>query len=171
MSVGADGSRKKTLLPMDTAQYNGYPNSQQFQPNAIAYNVYSTTESADHFYVYESGAVKESNAITIDTFGQFYPTFLQSPSGQQQFWYEPRDGKNSLFLGDKDAKNEKEIGTLTDYVPYGWYTDDYLLAQQNGSELYVFGAGDLKGQKPLKISDYHKPSQDSHGLGAGYGGL
>ncbi|HEX5447612.1 MAG TPA: hypothetical protein VFW90_00160, partial [Candidatus Saccharimonadales bacterium] len=92
-----------------------------------------------------------------------------SPSGGQTFWSEQRDGKNTLFLGDGNAQNGKTIANLSDYSPYGWYTNNYLLVSKNSSELYVMAKSG--SSSPVKISDYHKPQQTFYGYGGGYGGL
>ena len=97
---------------------------------------------------------------------------IESPNGKTNFWSEERDGKNVLFIGDADAENSKEIATLSEYVPYGWFTDDYVLVSKNGSELYIMGRDGIKpGDVPTKISDYHRPSYNFTGYGKGYGGL
>ena len=93
---------------------------------------------------------------------------MQSPSGDQTFWSVPADGKNTLNVGDKDGNNANKIAALSDYNPYGWYTDDYLLVSKNGSELYIMPAS---GGTPLLISNYYKPAQFFRGYGGGYGGL
>jgi hypothetical protein len=94
---------------------------------------------------------------------------LLSPSADQTFWSESRDGKNTLFIGDQGGQNGKQIASLSDYNTFGWFTDDYLLVSKNSSELYIM---DKAGkQAALKVSDYHKPTQNFYGYGGGYGGL
>ena len=96
---------------------------------------------------------------------------MQSPSGNVTFWSETRDGKNTLFVGDGQGANQKEIAKLSDYQTYGWYTEDYLLVSKDGSELYILGKdGIKKDSEALKIMDYHKPAMSYMGYG-GYGGL
>jgi hypothetical protein len=93
---------------------------------------------------------------------------LLSPSSNQTFWTDQRDGKNTLFVGDNDAKNQKTIASLSGYNIYGWFTDNYLLVSKNSSELYVMP---VAGGTPLKITDYYKPAINYQGYGGGYGGL
>jgi hypothetical protein len=97
-----------------------------------------------------------------------YPTYLLSPSSNQTFWTDQRDGKNTLFVGDNDAKNQKTIASLSGYNIYGWFTDNYLLVSKSSSELYVMP---VAGGTPLKITDYYKPAINYQGYGGGYGGL
>ena len=101
----------------------------------------------------------------------FYNTYLVSPSGNSTFWSESRDGKNSLFIGDSVGGNAKQIASASDYQTYGWYSEDYLLASKNGSELYILASdGVKKDSEALKITDYHKPVISYPGYG-GYGGI
>jgi hypothetical protein len=102
-------------------------------------------------------------------YGSSYPTYLQSPSANDTFWAEPRDGKNTLFIGNEDGQKGKQIASLSEYFTYGWFTDDYLLVSKNSSELYIMPKGGSKNA--IKISDYHKPVQNFYGYGGGYGGI
>jgi hypothetical protein len=61
------------------------------------------------------------------------------------------------------------IASSSDFTPYGWFTDGYILVSKDSSELYIQTAE--KGAKPLKITDYHKPDTEFEGYGYGYGGL
>ena len=133
---------------------------------------FETFEPSDKkgYYEYEDGLVKENKNIKASDFTQFYPTYLLSPSGKKTFWYEPRDGKNTLLIGDATGKDGKEIAALSEFTPYGWYTDDYLLVSKGGSELYILPANEANIQKAIKLTDYHKPSLTYRGYGGGYGG-
>ena len=124
-------------------------------------------DECGNLYKYDNGQVSSISNPTGTEFGQVYPTFLLSPSGNQAFWGEPRDGKTSLFVGDQNGNSGKQIAALSDYTPYGWYTDSYLLVEKNGSELYIMPTN---GSSALKISDYYKPAQNFNGYGGGYGG-
>jgi hypothetical protein len=165
-SVRPDGSSKRVVRDFD-AKTSTYINSKLYEPQAVYYELSDATLNV--FYEYEDGQLKEDPKITQETFNKFYPTFLVSPSGTKTFWYETRDGKNTLFIGDKNAENDKEIATLSEYQPYGWFGDEYVLVSKSGSELYVGTPG--KVDSPLKISDYHKPNNAYTGYGYGYGGL
>lgn len=167
-SVKASGGGKQTVKDFDAGN-SGYFDAKLASPNEIYFGVYNGT---DVFYEYAKGALTETKSFNRDSFNKFYPTYLVSPGGNATFWYEPRDGKNTLFTGNVEGENAKELASLSEYVPYGWYSDKYLLVSKNGSELYIQPAGGLgaKGQL-LKISDYHKPNYSFYGYGYGYGGL
>lgn len=171
-SVKPDGSGKKAI--------------RSFAPTAGAYTTYTSLDARvkspdvialhfndgnkDSFYVYANGQVKDDPSGSNDTFfSGSYPTYLLSPSGSRTFWSEPRDGKNTLFVGSEDGKDSKQIAALSDYNTFGWFSDDYLLVSKNNSELYVMD-NEAK-QTAVKISDYHKPALTFQGYGGGYGGL
>lgn len=166
-SVQATGANKKVLKTFDLGAY--VSDGILYKPNEIYYRTFQG--SGNKFYEYEGGVIKEDSSIKASDFGQFYPTWLLSPSGQKTFWYEPRDGKNTLFIGDKLGQEGKEIATMLELRPYGWYGDGYLLMSKGGSELYIMPADGADPSKALKITDYHKPSFDFYGYGGGYGGF
>lgn len=165
-SIKADGSNKKTIVEADASQIGDY----SYRLNE-AYAIIIRTNGANpqKSYEYENGKLAE-RPVTDAEFEKEVPTYLYSPSGNETFWSEARDGKNTLFLGDKEGKNGREIATLSEYKQYGWYSDNYLLLSKNGSELYIM-AKDHPADKPLKITDYHKPAYSYYGYGGGYGGF
>ncbi len=172
MSVDVSGSGKKSLKDFPITEVS-YFDARLYEPGEIYYRAAPRdSNKAATFYEYEGGKI----AATADTndskfYSEFYATYLVSPSTQKTFWYEPRDGKNVAFVGDASGNNGKEIGT-SDYIPYGWYSDDYILFSLKGSELYIMSAiGKIDtSHLPLKITDYHKPALTYPGYGGGYGG-
>ncbi len=168
--VQPDGSGKRTIksfaYPSSTVGYYSVGITlKSYAPEEIY--VYFN-DGNDHFYEYEDGKIKSASISSEDVFNKYYPTYLLSPSGQRSFWTEPRDGKNTLFVGDAQGDGGKQIATLSENSAYGWYTDQYILTAKNGSELYIMPVG---GGQNLKITDYFKPSQSFPGYGYGYGGL
>lgn len=123
------------------------------------------------YYEYEDGKIDEEKGLTDNAYYSAYPTYLISPDAQRTFWNDSRDGKNALLVGDKSAKNPKQVGLLKDYNAYGRYTDKYLLLSKDGSELYIIpDEGLAEGEQPSKVSDYYRPNI-YYGYGRGYGGL
>src|SRR5579862_7036146 len=171
-SINPDGTAKKAIrsfsLAAGTQAVDVTVDERVKSPTAV--ELHFSDGTSDNFYTYANGQVTTDTSTTAANFySSTYPTYLLSPSGNKTFWSEPRDGKNTLFVGDEDGQNGKQIATLSDYDTYGWYTDNYLLVSQNSSELYIM---DNAGQQtPIKISDYHKPVQNFAGYGGGYGGL
>jgi hypothetical protein len=170
-SIKPDGSGKKAIrsfgLAAGTQAIDVTLQERVANPSQI--NLEFSDGTKDNFYTYSNGQVKDAPNQTADTFySATYPTYLESPSANQTFWSEARDGKNTLFIGDDGGQGGKQIATLSDYSPYGWYTDNYLLVSKNGSELYIMSKA---GGDTIKIADYHKPDTSFPGYGGGYGGL
>jgi len=174
-TIGADGSGHKVLKSFSLASSVTYRTYLTINPQPDGTNgLYIEFDDGTNnfkYYTYEDGKVTEDTTMTSDKFSSEaynYATYLLSPSGSSTFWTESRDGKNTLFVGDANAKNQKQVATLSEYSTYGWYTDNYLLVSKNSSELYVMPA---IGGTPLKITDYYKPAINYNGYGGGYGGL
>ncbi len=168
VTMNVDGSGKKVLKEFALSAAAGVKHS--YANVHKPYDIYFRIEddSASTYYQYRNGTVTQSKTITDDSFNKIYPTYLLSPSDKKTFWSETRDGKNTLFIGDDDGNSAKEIASLSEYKPYGWFTDTYLLVSQDSSELYIMPAS---GGKPYKITDYYKASSNYSGYGGGYGGL
>lgn len=171
-SVKSDGTGKKAIKSFALASGSSSADitvEERVQnPDSTSLKFYDG--SKDNFYVYTNGQVKDDANMNPQLFySSNYPTYLQSPSGNDTFWAEPRDGKNTLFIGNEDGQKGKQIASLSEYFTYGWFTDDYLLVSKNSSELYIMPKGASKN--PVKISDYHKPVQNFYGYGGGYGGI
>lgn len=179
-SAHFDNSQKAQAITVNTTSYadkvvqefplngNGASaDARLYEPQGVYIRLYS--DNADNFYEYEDGAIKSANTITTDKFYTVYPTYLLSPSSNKTLWSEVRNGKNTLFTGDGSGKNQKQIASLSDFTPYGWFgdSDQYILLTKNGSELYIATPGTI--DKPQKITDYYR-SQIINGYGGGYGG-
>ncbi|HWT40621.1 MAG TPA: hypothetical protein VN081_05150, partial [Dongiaceae bacterium] len=152
---------------------NSYVTAELYKPDEI-YLKSTFGDGGNNYYEYSDGAIKNTSDVSDNQFNSSYPTFLVSPTGKQTFWYEPRDGKNTLLVGDESGNNTKTVGDSADYIPYGWYgqNDDFILLSKGGSELYISSPSKTIGDKsyqPLKITDYHK-AQTYPGYGYGYGG-
>jgi hypothetical protein len=170
MSVNPDGGNKQRVKEFPApAQYISIE-GKLYEPQAVYFRV-SIDGGVSSYYEYEDGSVNPATSNDDKFYNSFYPTYLVSPTGKKTLWYEPRDGKNALFIGDKDAKNANEIAQQSDYVVYGWYSDDYVLLSKNESELYIVPAGKkITDVTPLKVTNYHKPTVKLPGYGYGYGG-
>jgi len=167
-SIAPDGANKKTLKAFP-AEQQPIINAALYKPQEVYYSVNIGSAPAQ-FYELEDGNLKGMPSDD-SAFTRQYPTFLISPDGAKTFWSESRDGKNTLFIGGKNAENEKQLAAKSEFTPYGWMTEDYLLMQKGNSELFITTKSQIeKGAEPLKISDYHKPNINYPGYGYGYGG-
>lgn len=169
-SIQDDGSNKKTIksFPIPSSFTYGYSvDLAPYDAQSLYVQAYDASNNPV-YYEYEDGKLASKPSITNDQFYRSYPTYLLSPSGSNTFWGDARDGKNTLFVGDANGQNGKQIAQLSSYTPYGWFTDDYLLISKDSSELSIMP---VTGGTAIKISDYHKPQYSYRGYGGGYGGL
>lgn len=140
-----------------------------YEPQEVYFRV-ALDGSPAAYFEYESGALKSVTNSDDKFYNAFYPTYLVSPDGQKTLWHEPRNGKNAIFVGDKNGKDSKELAIDSEYTTYGWFTDKYILLSRNKSELYIAPVDQSIGE-PVKIANYHKPAFSFAGYGYGYGGL
>lgn len=167
-SIRPDGGNKKTLKSFPTEPGTYFGSARLYKPQEVYYEVYQKYQRS--FWEYESNKFTEDKDLSGDEFyNKYYPTYLLSPSSKNTFWYEPRDGKNTLFVGDPNGEKGKEILNLSEFTPYGWMGEDYLLVSKKGSELFIIPRSNPT--EPMKITDYHKPSGSFYGYGYGYGGF
>ncbi|MBC7581581.1 hypothetical protein H7097_01800 [Aeromicrobium sp.] len=172
ISVHPDSTSKKTIkdFAVPAGVTYGYSvNISQYEPYGLYVQVPNNNDGTNTYYGYENGTVALKNDVTDDTWNKVYPTYLVSPTGKQSFWSDVRDNKNTLFVGNAEGANGKQIATLSGYTPYGWYSDNYLLVTKGGSELYVMPTDGSKA--PSKLTDYYKPQLTYRGYGGGYGGI
>jgi hypothetical protein len=169
ISIRPDGTGHKTIKDFPVPAGSNYYsiNLNLYQPYGIY--VQASASTGNTYYEYEDGSLTPKPAITDTAFNSPYATYLISPSANYTFWTELRDGKNTLFVGDKNGASPKQIASAADYKPYGWYSDDYLLVSKSSSELYIMPRDGSSA--PLKMTDYYKPPVSYNGYGGGYGGL
>jgi hypothetical protein len=166
--IQPNGQGKKVLLSYSARSTN--LGIAPYELDGVYVLVNNYINDTTSYFEYESGDSTPAKAkISSEEYYRPYPTFLVSPNSQQVLWSEKRDGKNTLLVGNESAENEVVIASSSDFTPYGWFTDGYILVSKDSSELYIQTAE--KGAKPLKITDYHKPDTEFEGYGYGYGGL
>lgn len=172
LSVSPETGNKKVIKDFPQTVY-GNIQAKLYKPQEL-YIRTDDNNGGIAFYEYEHGAIASTTNTNDTKFSRSdYPTHLISPSGKKTFWFEPRDGKNTIFIGDDAGSNSEQIATLSDFTPYGWYGDDYTLFSKSGSELYIASAHGVLSQtnQPIKVTDYHKPQLSYPSYGYGYGGL
>lgn len=166
VAIRPDGSNSRQLKAVDAANFY-IANLHVKTPKQLEFTVTANDGSGiTYFAVSQNGSVS-SISQPKDIYDAPVP-YLPSPSGEQTFWQDQRDGKNTLFVGNDDAAGAKQVASLSDFSAYGWYTDKYLLVSKNGSQLYIIPKTGVKDDtSAVKITDYHKPAQSFYG----YGGL
>jgi hypothetical protein len=163
MSINPSGNIR-TVIKTIAANGEYYGDAMMRRPNSIVFRQ-GTANNQGTYYEYAGGSVATISMETADFYAN-HPTYQMSPSGERALWQESRDGKNVLFVADKNLANGSQI-SIGDYATYGWVGEDYVLYSKNRSELYIAPAGsELKAT--YKISDYHKATTyPSYGWGAG----
>ncbi|MCW1907857.1 MAG: carboxypeptidase-like regulatory domain-containing protein [Candidatus Saccharibacteria bacterium] len=178
VSIDVDGSNRRDLKTYDIAEsisgattyYQPYSSYQSviYEPGELFFLLSSNNADTRYFKVFGGKIEEDMEAKDFFQSGKAYPTYLASPDGSKTFWVESRDGKNTLFIGDANGANEREIAKLSELTQYGWFTEEYLLVSKNSSELFILP---VAGGQPIKVSDYHKPAYNYYGYGGGYGGI
>jgi hypothetical protein len=165
--VSSDASGNKKDLK-DFSQPVSYLGAVPYDTDWLYFQVGSGSNT--NYYEYEDGIVKSIN-LTSTQYSASYPTYLFSPSTNKTLWYQVRNSKNTIFVGDNDGNNAKQIDTLSDYTPYGWYGEDYIILHKDG-ELYITSANRAISTTypPLKIGSYQPTTNYYIGYGSGYGG-
>jgi hypothetical protein len=167
-SVNASGSNKQDLqdFPVPATSQSYAAKLVAYEPQALYIGVPNTTGTTS-YYTYSSGKVTP-NSITDSTFNQQYPNYLVSPSGNQTFWADGQSSQGALSVGNASATNQNQIAKFSDYAPYGWYTDNYVLVSENDNELYIMPA--TGSELPVKVGNYYESMLNNSGNGGGYGG-
>jgi hypothetical protein len=163
-SIQPGGTSKQDIrdfpVPSNLAYPGYYISAQPYAPQSLYLQVSDATGANYTYYSYSNGTLSSVN-ITDSTFYNQSPTYLVSPDSTKTFWSEVRDGKNTLFIGDANGQNEQQIASLSDYAPYAWYTDNYLIVSKDNN-LYVMP---VTGGTPLKVTDYFSSLQPGYNYG------
>lgn len=174
-SVDPSSRTKKMVYSRDIPS-NASFQTKLYEPQGVYLQIVSDYNyQAAEYFEYENGKVEKKTDITTTKFDQPYPTYLISPSGSKSFWYEERNGRNTLFTGTQFGLESKVAAERSEYKPYGWVgnRDQYVLVSKNDSELYIADPSKLGTDtyQPVKLTTYHKPQVQFAGYGYGYGGL
>jgi hypothetical protein len=170
ISIQPDGSNKKIIktysypltgsffgntLTLNIDQSTHDPTTIYFQASASSWNGNYRQGTFDNsVYQYQGGQVKQRTDLTsIYSDNEQYTTYLLSPSGKQTFWTVYADGKKNLTTGDQNGQNPKTIVAGSDYSPYGWFSDQYLLVQKSNNELYIMSSDGTS--QPFKITNFY----------------
>ena len=140
-----------------------------YKPQNIYYSVYNYSTSLTTYYSFDGLTAATITSIDQATFNKTYPVYVVSPSSNQLFWSELRDGKNYLYVGNQNAGSAKVLDGLSDYKPYGWFGENYLLVSSiSSSELAIIPVSGTSGTgKLLKVSDFYKTYQNYNGYSYG----
>ena len=147
--INADGQNHKPVATYDQAINNIY--FSQHGPASLYILQQPKDQSGSTYYDYSVGGTPKAATIDSSQFYKYTQGYYPSPSGTKTLWTETRDGKNAFLVADSDGTGSSTIGSFNDYLPYGWFSDKYVLLTQKNNELYIMPS---KGGTPLKITDY-----------------
>jgi hypothetical protein len=136
---------------------NSTVTSKKYNPQTVY--VKQTSFTQNRFFEYINSKITERPQLS-QSFDNVFPNYIASPTGSKTLWYESRDGKNVIFVGDKNSENSRKVIDKSEYNPVGWYSDEYILLSTKGSELFaasVYGAA-----KPVKVSDFQPNSGQTY---------
>jgi len=170
VSVNPDGSNKQHVKDFDMQHYGGV-DQRLSSPQTLYFRV--SADNGDAKYYSYNGSITDLS-ISQSQFYNLSTTYLLSPDDTHTFWSDYRDGKNTLFLGDKDANNAQTITSLSDFTAFGWFSNDYILLSKGGSELYIASAHSPLSatNQPMKVTNYYKPGYNyPGGYGSSYGAM
>jgi hypothetical protein len=151
-SINADGQNHKLIASYEASSSKLPISYSQHSVNSV-YIWQQEYNAPGSFYEFTIGNATpkkleiDSNDFYVGTQG-YYP----SPSGKQTLWTEMRDGKNAILIGDQNGSNPKSLASFSEYLPFGWYSDKYIILSKSNNELYIMSAREQA--KPLKITDY-----------------
>ncbi|MBI3889833.1 hypothetical protein HY312_04685 [Candidatus Saccharibacteria bacterium] len=108
-SVKPDGTDKKTIKSFSVAT-TSWIYSRQYLPEGIYFEVSSQDATPKDVYSELIGdTYKENVTLPADFNSAIYPDYIVSPNGTASLWSEERDGKQAIFIGDKNAASKQEI--------------------------------------------------------------
>jgi hypothetical protein len=171
LSASVDGTSKQDIRDIAISNGTTYASASavQYAPQTLYIQTALGSQSSVYYtYQYQNNTVTQSSTITDASFSQAqqnHTAYLISPSGSATLWEQQRDGANTLFVGDATGSNGMQATMQGSYAPYAWFTDAYLLVQQNNSQLYIMPAS---GGTAQKISDYYH-SNDAVATATGLG--
>ena len=176
LSNSNDTIRSYQLSSQTLKNYESFPASttgqiaaNRYQPQGVYFAVPDVNDNPTLYYEYQNQNVQTAN-IDQTIFDQTNPSYVVSPSGNQSLWSELSNGQDLFLVGNSNAGSQRQIAALDGYAPYGWYSDNYVLASRDNDQLYILPASGLSGnQQPYKITDYYEPAGKTTGYE--YGGL
>lgn len=164
-TVLTTGSGRKDLQQLDATTVADMQ-AVQPKPQVMAFAVTSSTDNSKTYYRFDAqtGSVVADNGAA-DLFSKPSPVYLPSPSGTQVLWADTQSGRSSILVGDQNAGSPVTVLSYTDFRPFAWFSDSYLLLRNADGEIYA--ASVQANPQPKKVTDYLKTTTITNE----YGGL
>ena len=120
----------------------------------------------EYVYEYKNKQHRDAPELTKNAYYQLpFDRYILSPSGKQTVVTESRDGKNALLLADSNGEGSKQVATINEFAPFGWYTDDYVLVSNSKGDMSIVA---VNSGKMLKVSGQYPYGKLGLGYQAGY---
>jgi hypothetical protein len=160
LSLSSQIKKDEVSLP---AANTGSMQATRYLPQAAYFATQNASKGFVTYYQYANQTTQEAS-ISKTTFDAAYPNYIPSPSGDHTVWETTTNGQNLLFVGDENGGSQKQIESLGNYVPYGWYSDNYVLISQDNDRLYIMPSSGLAANHhPTSIASYYEPATDQSG--------
>ena len=144
--ISAAGQSHKQIASYGANDYIQYT---RVDPTTVY--IWQESGSANKFFKYSMGeASPEEASLNEEQFYDYGEIFYASLSGKKSFWVKHTDGKHTVIISDADGQNADIIASASKYIPYGWFTDEYILLTKDGGELYIMSA---EGGDMVKITE------------------
>ena len=136
-----------------SADYATPPKIAQTSTTSIDYGFTNSSNNSVKYYTFSGGKASSSTASSIGSILNSPPlssAYFLSPSGNHQMWSHISGNTVSIIVGDKNGNNQNTVANLPfGYVPYGWWSDDYLLLSK-GSTLYIIPSTDTGNEAKIQ---------------------
>jgi len=147
--VGANGSGHQTV-----ASYPGGDNVAVVQYAPASFYIQDNA-NPEAFYNYTIGDSPKPIALNDDQFYGAGGLFIPSSDGNLLITTDSRDGNSILLTEDISGKQHIVNNNTGNNLPFGWYTDQYILTSLNGSEMGIFS---VSGGQNAFVTNYQATS-------------
>ena len=142
-SINDNGTGQKTLQQFSQSSYSPIITSHFYQANNLIFWLYPLSSSATNYYQYvnsQFSPLSGSSSIvsSIYTNPINYP---ESPSGSKVVYANNINGHSAVYTSDLNGNNPKQLGLYNNtYVPYSWYTGNYIIVNKSNNEFYIMSS-------------------------------
>jgi hypothetical protein len=142
-SINDNGTGQKTLQQFSQSSYSPIITSHFYQANNLIFWLYPLSSSATNYYQYlnsQFSPISSSSSIvsSIYTDPINYPV---SPSDSKVVYANNINGHSAVYTSDLNGNNPKQLGLYNNtYVPYSWYTGNYIIVNKSNNEFYIMSS-------------------------------
>lgn len=139
-----------------TTSYVAPPKIVYTSPTSLDIAFTNSTTNKVTYYTFSNGKAAASSASAIAS-AMANPAvstpYILSPDGKQQLWSNVSGNTTTIYVGNVQGKDAKAIAVFNtnDYVPYGWWTDDYILLNKDAKALYIAPSSGSNNQNKVQV--------------------